>query len=245
MQREQRVRMQEQEVEGARQTVEAEVAKRLSAERIHVLQDATTKVQQSVAAKMGDLQDQLREARGKLSEAQKTEFQLRKDRRELEEGKNALELTIQRRLDEERSTVRQQAKREADEAFRLKEADKDRLVGDLRRQIDDLKRSAELGSQQAQGETLEVELETVLRQQFPCDTIEAVPRSVHGGDVMQHVFDSNGRLCGTILWESKRTKSWNDHWLPKLRDDQRSIKAALGRVTDGGIAEKSDEFRLR
>jgi hypothetical protein len=227
MQREQHVRRQEQEVEASRQAIEVEVLTRLSAERNQVLQEATTKVQASVAVEMGDLQEQIKEARGKLNLAQKTEFQLRKERRELEDEKSALELTIQRRLDEERSTVRQEAKREADEAFRLKEADKEKLICDLRRQIDDLKRSAELGSQQAQGETLEVELEAVLRQQFPSDTIEAIPRSVNGGDVLQHVFDSNGQSCGTILWESKRTKSWNDNWLPKLRDDQRGIKAHL------------------
>jgi hypothetical protein len=57
------------------------------------------------------------------------------------------------------------------------------------------------------------------------DTIEPVAVGASGGDVLQHVYDCTGQVCGTILWESKRTKSWNDAWLPKLRDDQRAAKA--------------------
>jgi hypothetical protein len=153
-----------------------------------------------------------------------------------------LELTVNRRLDEERHKIRDEARNRTIEENRLRDADKEKLIGDLRRQIDDLKRSAELGSQQAQGEVLEVELENVLRRQFPCDTIEAVPRSVHGGDVIQHVFDSNGQSCGSILWESKRTKSWNDNWLPKLRDDQRAVKAHLAALLTAELPKNLTHF---
>ena len=151
-------------------------------------------------------------------------------------------MTVNRRLDEERNKIREESRNKAIEETRLREADKERLISDLRRQIDDLKRSAELGSQQAQGETLEVELESVLRQQFPTDNIEAVPRSKHGGDVVQHVFDNNGQPCGEILWESKRTKSWNDTWLPKLRDDQRSIKAHLAALLTAELPKNLSNF---
>ena len=85
----------------------------------------------------------------------------------------------------------------------------------------DLQRKSEQGSQQAQGEVLELELEELLRRTFPYDSIEPVPKGVHGGDVIQRVHDSGGMDCGVLLWESKRTKVWSDGWLPKLRDDQR------------------------
>jgi hypothetical protein len=90
-----------------------------------------------------------------------------------------------------------------------------------------LKRRAEQGSQQLQGEVQELQLETLLRSKFPHDTIEPVPKGEHGGDVLQRVISPLGQASGTILWESKRTKNWSDGWLAKLRDDQRTAKAEV------------------
>jgi len=178
-----------------------------------------------------DLQGQLTEARTKVTEAQKAELQLRQERRQLEEQEEELELIVTRTLDQERTKIRDEAKRQADEEHRLQEADKDKLVADLRRQIDELKRKSEQGVPQTQGEVMELELEEILRQQFPEDTIEPVPVGAHGGDVLQHVHDSAGQECGTILWESKRTKSWSDGWLSKLRNDQRAARAYVAVLT--------------
>jgi hypothetical protein len=240
--RERALRSQQQDLESSRHSLEQELQQRLSQQRTALLEEAEAALRTSLSHEVNDLQNELAGTKDKLAEAQATELGLRKDRRILEEQKQELELTVNRRLDEERHKIREEARNRAVEENRLREADKEKLIGDLRRQIDDLKRSSELGSQQSQGEVLEVELESNLRQAFPCDTIEAVPRSVHGGDVVQHVFDSNGQLCGTILWESKRTKSWNDAWLPKLRDDQRSIKARLAALLTAELPKNLTNF---
>jgi hypothetical protein len=94
VQREQQIRLREQEIDTSRQSIEAEVLKRLGAERLQLMQDAKTKAQESIVAEVAELQGQLTETRDKLGLAQKTELQIRKDRRELEDQKNALELTI-------------------------------------------------------------------------------------------------------------------------------------------------------
>ena len=86
---------------------------------------------------------------------------------------------------------------------------------------------AEQGSQQLQGEAQELELESLLRTKFMRDTIDPVPKGEFGGDVLHRVIGPLGQHCGTILWESKRTKNWSDGWLPKLRDDQRAAKAEI------------------
>jgi hypothetical protein len=224
------IRQREQILEASRQAMEQEIIARVGQERNHLLQEAQANAKKSVSIEMHDLQEQLTTARNQATEAQKTELQLRRERRQLEAEKQALELTVNRTLDEERAKIRDQAKRDADEQHRLKEADKDKLIGDLRLQIDDLKRKSEQGSQQAQGEVMELELEELLRSHFPFDTFEPVPVGVHGGDVLHHVHDTTGMRCGTILWESKRTKAWNDNWLPKLRDDQRAAHAAAAVV---------------
>jgi hypothetical protein len=166
----------------------------------------------------------------KLNAATAAEVELRKSRRELEQQTRDLELAVNRKLDEERETLREQARVQIAEQNRHLDADRDKLIADLRRQIDDMKRTAEFRSQQAMGFTLELELENDLRRHFPMDVIEAVPGGVNGGDVLQHVVDRNGARCGTILWESKRTRNWNDQWLPKLREDQRRAKADFAAI---------------
>jgi hypothetical protein len=88
-----------------------------------------------------------------------------------------------------------------------------------------MKRKLEQGSQQTQGEVLELEIEQMLRQSFPHDDISPVAKGVRGADVLQVVKNNFGQECGTIVWELKRTKAWSNEWITKLKDDQRNIKA--------------------
>jgi hypothetical protein len=229
--REETIRQREAAIEESRRLLDEEIANRLNEERARLQDQAKSKAEESIAVEISDLRGQLTEAKEKVIEARKAELQLRKDRRELEERQQELELTVTRTLDSERSTIREQAKQEADEQHRLKEADRDRLIEDLRAQIDDLKRRSEKGSPQARGEVMELELEDILRDAFPQDSIEPVPVGAHGGDILHRVHDQSGLDCGAILWESKRTKNWSDAWLPKLRNDQRAAKAHVAVLT--------------
>ena len=219
------LRHREKTLEEARGAVEKEIADRVAQERNRLAQEAKAQAQESATAELHNLQEQLSAARTQLMDVQKTELQLRKERRQLEDEKHTLELTVNRTLDEERARIREEAARQAVEENRLIDAEKDKLIADLRGQIGDLKRISEQGSPQARGEVMELELENLLRDAFPNDTIEPVPVGAHGGDVLQHVYDTAGIECGLILWESKRTKTWSEAWLSKLRDDQRAAKA--------------------
>jgi hypothetical protein len=91
---------------------------------------------------------------------------------------------------------------------------------------------------------MELELETLLRTRFPRDTIEPVPKGVHGGDVLQRVLGPIGQACGTILWESKRTKNWSDGWLAKLREDQRAGKAEIAILVSQALPKDVETFEL-
>ena len=97
----------------------------------------------------------------------------------------------------------------------------------MRKQIEELKKRAEQGSQQRQGEALELVLEDALAAAFPMDKIEPVKKGQKGGDILHHVTTAAGVHAGTILWELKRTKSWSAGWILKLKDDQREAKAEL------------------
>lgn len=244
----------EQQTTAFNQTVEARVANTLMAERTHLaaaktqLEEAQRSITDQIAAgvkaekqritanaaadakatwgtELADLQAQVASQAKKLTEAQQTELSLRQQRRELAEKQAAFELEMNRKLDEERDNIRITTQRASDEVHRLKEAEKEKQIADMRTKIEELQRKAEQGSQQTQGEVLEIELERLLKATFPTDQITPVPKGVYGGDVTQRVMAPQGSVCGTILWESKRTKTWMDNWIGKLKDDQRAAKA--------------------
>jgi hypothetical protein len=144
--------------------------------------------------------------------------------RDLDDEKRSLDLTVETKVQESLAAIHAKAKQEAEEGFKLKVAERDERIASMQRQIEELKRKSEQGSQQLQGEVQELELEDLLRAKFPMDVIEPVPKGEFGGDVLQHVMNSAGQNCGTILWETKRTKNWSDGWLAKLREEPSRCK---------------------
>ena len=140
--------------------------------------------------------------------------------------------------------MRNQERKEAEDSLKLKVGKKEQTISSMQKQIEDLKRRAEQGSQQLQGEVQELELETMLRAQFPRDTIEPVPKGEHGGDVLHRVLGPQNQACGTILWESKRTKNWSDGWLAKLREDQRTAKAETSVIISQALPKEVDTFGM-
>jgi hypothetical protein len=138
-----------------------------------------------------------------------------------------LDLEAARKIDAERQIIQNEASKRAEERYHLRLAEKEKQIHDAKRANDELKRKLEQGSQQAQGEVLEIQLEELLRGAFLLDQIEAVPKGMNGADIVQKVFTRSGQNCGTIVWESKRTKSWSDGWLLKLKEDQRQLKAEI------------------
>ena len=241
--REKEVARAQEAVSLANQDIDRRVADQLATERKALSDAALAEAREQVTVELRDKDQQLADAATKLRAAQDAELALRKDRRELEEQQQALELTLVRQLDEERTKIREAAKKEAFDERQLKEAEKDKLIADLRAQADDLKRKLEQGSQQLQGEVLEITLENLFRQYFPFDEITPVPKGVHGGDVTHTVRDVSGAVCGIILWESKRTKNWSDGWLPKLRDDQRAAKAQVAILVSLELPKDVTTFR--
>jgi len=142
------------------------------------------------------------------------------------------------------AAVRDKAKLEAEDALKSKVTEKETQIAGMQRQIEELRRRAEQGSQQLQGEALEIELESLLRGRFPRDLIDPVPKGEFGGDVLQRVLGPNGQTCGAMLWESKRTKAWNESWLGKLRDDQRAAKAEIALIVSSTLPKSVETFDL-
>jgi hypothetical protein len=230
------------EIEQARQAVDQQVQAQLAKERKRLEEDARKKAQEAVAVDLKDKDAQIAEVQAKLKTATDNELALRKRERELAEKTESLELEVTRKLDEERDNIRATVRKQADDEHALRDSEKEQQIAAMLRQIEELKRRAEQGSQQLQGEVLELSLEGFLKEQFPSDEILPVPKGVHGSDVVQKVRDSSGSECGVILWESKRTKNWVGGWLSKLRDDQRAAKAAQAILLTEAMPEGCETF---
>ena len=215
---------------------------KLAQERARLEAQAKKRAQEETSMELKDLKQQLEDKASQLESLRKQELELRKRQRELEEKERSMKLEIERTLDDERKKIWEEATRRNSEGQRLKDAEKDKLLGDLRIQIEELKRKAELTSQQTQGEVQELELESILGQQFRLDAIEPVPKGVRGADVIQRVRDEMGRSCGSIIWESKRTKAWSDTWLQKLKDDQRAAKAEIAVLVSSVLPKEVNRF---
>lgn len=237
-QREQAMRDKEKALTEAKRDLDEQVAdqvaSQLKTERARVAAEEAKKAKaasanelDAKARELAELQDVLKARDAKLLEAQKAQAELIKKQRELDDARRELELTVEKRVQSSLTEVRTQARREAEDGMKLKVAEKDQAIASMQQKIEELKQKAEQGSQQLQGEVQELELENLLRAKFPFDLIEPVPKGEFGGDALHRVNSQGGVPCGSILWESKRTRNWSDGWLPKLREDQRSAKAEV------------------
>jgi hypothetical protein len=170
---------------------------------------------------LADAREVLKVNNEKLAEAQEAQALAVRTQRQLEDERRELALTVERQVAAGVTAARAAARTEAEATIGLRVAERDEQIAGMNRVIEDLRRKAEQGSQQLQGEAQELALEAALRERFPLDEVSPVPKGEFGGDAVHRVVGG----AGTILWEFKRTKNWSDGWLPKLRSDGRAAKA--------------------
>lgn len=220
-------RKRQREYEQALNRKDQELQTALAAERKRVEAQARAQAHDVVATELQDLREQVTERSQQVQAARQKELDLLKRQRELEEQQKNLELETARKVDAECKAIWEQAAAKSTEESQLKMREKELQLEQMRAQIDELKKKAEQGPQQRQGEVLELVLEDALRASFRLDEIEPVKKGQKGGDILQHVNGAIGGSAGTILWELKRTKTWTAGWIPKLKDDQRDAKAEI------------------
>lgn len=208
-------------------TIEEGVAGALKTEKEKLKVAVKEEVEKEKADEVKMLSDKLEENTKKLDEARKNELDLRKEKVQLEEEKKNFELEKQRQLDEERKKIAEEAGKKAAEEQQYKLMELSKQLQDAIKMNDELKRKLQQGSQQTQGEVLELELEEILKREFPRDEIIPVGKGENGADIIQKVLDNYGHRCGTIVWESKHTKNWTEGWIAKLKGDQRNLKAEI------------------
>ncbi len=183
--------------------------------------------------------------RSEAASSKENEKELRKQLtdllEELSKAKQACadaKLDARKELLEKEKDIREEAAKRASEDFNTKIREQEETINRLREQLTTAKQVAEQGSQQLQGEILELDIERDLRQAFPFDTIEEVKKGERGSDIRQVVNERRYQNCGLILWECKNAKTYQSNWCSKLNDELAAEKAQIGVIvfcpTDGG-----------
>jgi hypothetical protein len=209
---------------------------RLQQEKLKLESELQQQLRKSIAA---DYENQLRllqqnasENEEKLKTARQKELEFLKKEQELKNKEQELEIQVQKKMIEERNVLTQQIRKEEADRILLKETEYQLKLKELEKQLEDqrrlaeeMKRRAEQGSMQLQGEAQELLLEELLRTHFPFDDIGEVGKGVEGADCIQIVRNHLGADCGKIIFESKRTKAFNNAWIEKLKADMRNKQA--------------------
>ena len=202
--------------------------------------------------KLKMLQESNRQNEEKLKQARQIELEFLKKEQDLKNREADLEIQLQKKLQEERTLLTEQIRKHEAEKNVLKETEYQLRMRELEKQLEDqkklaeeMRRKAEQGSMQLQGEAQELLLETILKEHFPFDLVEEVGKGVEGADCMQIVRNAAGKECGKIIYESKRAKNWSNAWVGKLKTDMRNKGADMAILVTQAFPKDMDRFGTR
>ncbi|MBU2035997.1 MAG: DUF2130 domain-containing protein [Patescibacteria group bacterium] len=218
--------------------IEEQVLASLEAKHKIDLEEVRKKAEEEVFSRVGkDLESEKRRTKKLLDQVDELIDEVRK----LREKDEDRELEMKKKLMDEEEKIKSEVRQKAEDEHKLKDLEKDKRIQDILKANEELTKKLEQGSQQTQGETLELEIESKLKSEFPTDKILEVKKGQRGADVSQKVIDKLGRNCGVILWESKNAK-WANGWINKLKEDQRQAKADLAVLVSVKLPEGVESF---
>jgi hypothetical protein len=236
------LKAQAEELSKSREALDEEIETQLKKRLADAEQKAAKRLEDKFADQVKDLQGAIAEKDEALKTFREQELELRKEQRKLKEAAESLELEVARKLDEEREKIRGEAEKKVGEAHRLKDLEKDKVINDLKSSLEDMKRKAEQGSMETQGEVLEQDFEDQLKSFFVHDDIQPVPKGIRGADLIQTVRTTLGAESGVLLWETKNTKAWSSVWIPKLKDDMIEVRASIAILVSVALPDGINRF---
>lgn len=233
------------QLEGEKELLRKQAEADLELEKKKIAQDAANE-QRKVSSEQESLIKTLRDdAESAKKDSKKFQEQLSKlvdELREERKAKEQAELEAKKMLSEGESKIREDTKKQADEEHRLKQLEMQKKLDDTQKALADAQRKAEQGSQQNQGEVLEIDLENGLRSEFPIDEISEVKKGQRGADITQVVKNQRLENCGILLWESKNA-SWQPSWVAKFKEDIRSAGANIGIIVSKELPEEYGDMK--
>lgn len=244
--------LQQEEMKKQQEEQERIIADKVKLQKAVLEQEAIKKAAGEMQLQMEQLNKELSEKAQKLRESQEKELEFLKKEKDIKNREAELELTLQKKLQEEREQYAEQIRRQEAERNALKEKDHQMQLLELKKQLDaqkklteEMVRKQEQGSMQLQGEVHEIALEDLLRSTFPFDTIDEVGKGVKGADAIHTIRNSLGQTCGKIIYESKRTKAFSNDWIDKLKHDMRNSQADLAVIVTETMPKNMEHFGMQ
>jgi len=235
------------------QLKDEEAIQKIAAEKKKLEEELKESLRKNIAADFENqlkmLQEADQEKEEKLKEARKKELEFLQKEQALKTKEEELEISLQRQLIEEREKLKEQLIKEEAEKLSIKEQEfqlrikeKDKQIEDQKKLVEEMRRKSEQGSMQLQGEVQELMLESLLQSTFPFDKIEEVGKGVRGADCIQTVRNQFGNEAGKIIYESKRTKDFQNDWIEKLKNDMRNLGADIAIIVTQALPKDMDRF---
>lgn len=204
-----------------------------------------TQTKESFELQLKALQEENDKRKEENRKLKSKELDLLKRENELKEKAEEQELNLQKQLLEKQKEIEEKGRAKEREANQLKEKEYQKQLDEQKKLIEEMKRKAEQGSMQLQGEVQELALEELLSLTFPFDNISEVPKGINGADVIQTVVNSNQVECGSIVFESKRTKNFDKKWIGKLKQDQVRVKGDIAVLVTQTLPNDLDRFDFK
>lgn len=255
-QRDEEFARKESELQKSSRDKEAQLARESQAREAQMARQAQEEREQLRRTVSADFENQLRllqeanrDGEEKLKEARRKELEFLQRVQDLNTKEQELELTLQRRLTDERAALTEKIRRDeverATSDYQLRTRELEKQLDDQKKLVEEMRRKAEQGSMQLQGEVQELALEEMLRSAFPFDLVEEVGKGIRGADCTQTIRNSFGQVCGKIIYESKRTKEFSRDWPEKLKADMRHLGADLAILVTQTMPRDMERFGER
>src|SRR6476661_4349115 len=235
------------------QAKDIELNKKINEEKQKLQKELQESIRRSVSADYENqlklLQQAANDNEGKLKEARRRELEFLQKEQALKNKEAELELSLQKKLLEERERLSNElrkieeqkiAQKEID--FQLRLAEYEKKMKDQEKLINEMKRKVEQGSMQLQGEAQELALQDMLKSAFPFDVVCEVGKGVRGADCLLTIRNNFGQECGKIIFESKRTQNFGVDWIEKLKADKISVGADLAVLVTQTMPRDLDRF---
>lgn len=232
----------EEELKRQQKESDKKVADAITAATARIVNEERRRAEEEAATRLNAATEEAARAKAALRQAQASELELRNKASELEERAASLDLEVARRIDEGKRAITTAIEERLKVEMTLKVGEKEKQLQDAMDMIARLQEKIEQGSQQLQGEVLELELEKVLGATFPLDEILPVPKGVNGADIIHQVNRRSGGAAGQLIWELKRTKTFNKDWPAKLKADQRLAKADIAILVSSALPDEIKTF---
>lgn len=235
----------EEEKRRQKETVAEAIRTRMEEEKKRLQSEIRTRMEEEQAGNFKTLQEELNQKSEQLKEFHRTKSEIERLKREKDELKETIEAAAEKKLSETIRAEREKIRKSEEEKSHMKLSEREKVIEQLNQQLKEAQRKAEQGSMQLQGEVQELAIEEWLATTFPLDTIEEVKKGARGADCVQTVNTRSRRNCGTIYYESKRTKGFQDGWIEKFKADIRERGADIGVLVTESMPADMDRMGLR